>query len=275
MPIYVTPDAVATFVDGSGLCVWSELSHITLWVFVAFAAYCRFWLGVALGTLLTLISMFYHGCQCSQRCLGLSLPTWQFLDHGTAPQAIIVIGFIFTVNLYVGRTTTSRMLSFAIVSLTLQLVALYITLNAHPLDIAPTLVLICLVGAQFVFYYGVFFTEQKRRTDHPRFLAPNGSYAVPIVLFVSGILTTAIAAFFFVLTDPSSTLHSFWHFFVGIGLTFLLLAAYIHPASPELASRDPDLPQPPPATVTLGGEGGGAAGAEETERDTLLSLFVT
>jgi predicted membrane channel-forming protein YqfA (hemolysin III family) len=265
MPIYVTPDAVATFVDGSGLCVWAELSHITLWVFVAMAAYRRNWLGLALGTLLTLVSMFYHGCQCSQRCLGLTLPTWQFLDHGTAPQAIIIIGFIFTINLYVGRTTASRMLSYTVVALTLQMGALYITLDAHRLDIAPTLVTICLVGAGLVLYYGVFRTEQRRRPDHPKFLAPNGSYAVPIVLFVGGILTTGIAVFFFTLTDPSSTLHSFWHFFVGIGLILLQEAAFMHPASPELLHRDPAHQE---TMMTL-------VRSLTDERDAILSEFIT
>ncbi len=264
MPIYVTPDAVATFVDGSGLCAWAELSHLPLWAFVAMAGYRRNWIGVALGALLTLVSMFYHGCQCSQRCLGLPLATWQLLDHGTAPQAIIIIGFIFTINLYVGRTTRSRMLAYTTVALTLQMAALYITLTSHPLDIAPTLVTVCLVGAGLNLYYGVFYTEQKRRSDHPKFLAPNGSYAVPIVLFVGGLLTTGIAVFFFALTDPSSTLHSFWHFFVGIGLILLQEAAFLHPASPELASRDPNHHHHAPLPLMA-----------NNDRDMMLRLLVT
>lgn len=265
MPIYVTPDAVASFVDGSGLCFWAEFSHISLWAFVAMAGYRKNWLGAGIGTLLTMISMFYHGCQCSQRCLGLPLDKWQFLDHGTAPQAIIIVGFIFTINLYVGRTTMSRMMAYATVALTLQYSALYITLTSHPLDIAPTLVTVCLVGAGLNFYYGLFYTEQKRPRDHPKFLAPDGSYAVPLALFVGGILTTGIAVLFFALSDPSSTLHSFWHFFVGIGLILLQEAAFRHPASPELARRDPHTP--PIATVPLE--------EEEKEHDALLRLFVT
>jgi len=216
-------------IDGVGLCVWAILSHIVLVIFVIRACMLRDAVGISLGSLLTLTSLFYHGCQCSDRCMGISLADWQYLDHGTAPQAIIIMSFIFTIILFVGRTTRTRMLEYTLIALTLQIVALYIALKFHPLDIAPALILFSLLGAGLVLYWGVFRAEPYVKRSHPKFRARDGAFAIAVVLFVAGIVATGIGAFFFIMSDPSYMLHSWWHFFVGIGLVLLQEAAFRTP----------------------------------------------
>ena len=175
------------------------------------------------------------------------------------------MGFIFTIVLYVGRTTRSRMLAYTLIALPLQIVGLYITLKFHPLDIAPTMVTFGLVGAGLVLYYAVFRAEPKVSRSHPKFLASDQAYAVMIVLFVGGIFSSGLGAFFFALTDPSSLLHSFWHFFVGIGLILLQEAAFIHPPVVVVLVSET-------RTAVEGGGGGGTIG---NDMEAPLGLFIT
>ena len=239
MPVYVPViDLAVNYAEitairsfGVGYGIWSEFSHVTLVLFVCLAFWLRNYVGAVLGALLTVVSMFYHGCASFDVCAGLWVTQWQWMDHGTAPEAIIIVGWMFTVGLYVAHTTRTRMLAYALSVVPITVAILFLALQQHPVDLAPTMITILLVAIGFCVYYMLFFVERLVRRDNVKYWQSwnVGNY----LFFAGGLIMGVIAVGFFCVTDPTSTFHSFWHFFVGIALC-LFQGAVSYQARQEL-----------------------------------------
>jgi hypothetical protein len=83
--------------------------------------------------------------------------------------------------------------------------------------------LIGLVPVTLIVFFALFRVERTEAydTEHDRLYPP----------FLFGALVfIAVAIVFFLLTDPSSMLHSWWHTFAGIALLFVLEGTTWQPA---------------------------------------------
>lgn len=259
------------WVDADGLKYWSLFSHVTLVAAAIVAGIYRRTLVTTLLTIATLDSLLYHACGEFDVCMGIPLAQWQLNDHLTAPLILVGLFDLFVILHDLALEPGSRALSKLPHDERRRLRELD-TWEGAPLNNAATqkqyvefaLPFIIVPVALATFYYPAgswspqFYTvvlctvawlvyalvfrvpplpEEEEDTPHDwrRTVIATPSVHLPTLIFA--LATTGAALGFFLApssTGPQSSLfHSFWHFFIGLGVIGWVLAIELRPLGPR------------------------------------------
>lgn len=223
MPLYLEPvsaaednaSVIAIRQYGVGYKVYSLASHWPFVIVAVRAAMKRAFLCMGISIIVLLVSLMYHTCAAFDRCAGFKLETLRTADHLTAPLIIYVITWQVLQGLGT-RTTKTRMLSFLAIAVAVDIIILALALFVHPFDLVPAyIILIGAVPSTMGVFFALFRVDRTDKDDveHDRLNGP---------MLFGALAFMAAAILFFMLTDPSSFLHSWWHTFAGIAVLFVL-----------------------------------------------------